>query len=102
MRRNTIDKLDDVRAPLMKIRAMASIQSHNRVSDREIADEFQHIVSLANLALRTLDGEFPRGDRPPIDAFLLDEEWSSSGFFLKHIRVFRRKLRTYFSQQPRA
>jgi hypothetical protein len=74
MKRDIIDIVDNVRAALMKIRAMASIQSHNRVSDREIADEFQHIVSLANFALRTLDTEFPREDRPPIDAFLLDDD----------------------------
>jgi hypothetical protein len=57
---------------LMKIRANASIQSRNRTSDK--AEEFRRIVSLANLALQTLDTEFPRGDRPPIDAFLLDDD----------------------------
>lgn len=58
----------------MKIQATASIQSRNRTSDQEIAEQFRRIVSLANLALQTLDTEFPRGDQPPIDAFQLDDD----------------------------
>jgi hypothetical protein len=73
MQRDINDTLDDVRGMLMKIRAMASIQSSNCTSDQEIVEEFRHIVSLANLALQTLDTEFPRGDRPPIEAFLSDD-----------------------------
>jgi hypothetical protein len=74
MNRDINDTLDDVRGMLMKIRGMASIQHRNRTSDQEIAEEFRRIVRLANLALQTLDTEFPRGDRPPIDAFLLDDD----------------------------
>jgi hypothetical protein len=71
--RDINDILDDVRGMLMKIRN-ASNRSRNRTSDQEIAEEFRRISSLANFALKTLDAEFPRGDRPPIDAFLLDDD----------------------------
>jgi hypothetical protein len=74
MKRDINNILDDVRGMLMQIRANASIQSRNRASDQEIAREFQQISSLANFALKKLDAEFPRGDRPPIDAFLLDDD----------------------------
>lgn len=74
MKRDINNILDDVRGMLMKIRANASIQSGNRILDQEIAEEFRRIVSLANLALQTLDTEFPKGDRPSIDAFLSDDD----------------------------
>ncbi len=74
MKRDINNILDEVRGMLMQIRANASIQSRERTSDQGIAEEFRRISRLANFALKTLDTEFPRGDRPPIDAFLLDDD----------------------------
>jgi hypothetical protein len=63
------DILDDIRGMLMKIKGMAS-RGTGTLDHAEIAA----IASLAAFALRILDEQFPRGDRPPIDAFLLDDD----------------------------